>query len=335
VLTRTAIAIGALLAACNSDRAPAPGASVGSALDHLIDDHLSAVAYDPAIATLFASGAKCTWGDGDIATCPEPELIRKLAQDRKSDRGLAASCATALRDRAMTTRRLAAECLGGVSDATLGPLLAAGLDAFETEGDPKTRDAIARAFSSANASAVGLEPRVIALVRNHAGSDEFYDNDAASNLLGALFPIRVMPSPKASKAAGDLALELVRTGRGNTRFRAIENIADLTDRMSEVCAALGAALASEEWVITVTTLTKFPRGCPAEREPAADVIGIQMRKGNYNLAMEEFVKRLPLTPAQAAKLAADSKVLVDLVPGWERADAKRLAALLEHYKPPT
>jgi hypothetical protein len=332
VLTRTAIAIGALLAACNSDRAPAPGASVGSALDHLIDEHPPEVARDPAIAALFASGAKCTWSGGNVPSCPEPDQINKLAFEHQNDRALAASCAGALRDPAMTTRRLAAECMRGFNDATRGPLLAAGLDAFEAERDPRTRDAIAFAFSHGSAREAGIEPRAIALVRTLVARG---DDDNAANFLGLMVPMYLMQATTVSKAGGDLALELAHKAGPRTQARALEFIAVLADRMSEVCRACGDALATEQWAAAVETLTKFPSGCPDEREPAAVVIGIHMRKGSYDPVMPVFVKRLPLPPAQVAKLAAGSKVLVKLAPDWQRNDAKQLAALLEHYKPPT
>jgi hypothetical protein len=332
VLARTAIAIGALLTACNSDHAPTPGASVGSALDHLLDEHPPEVARDPAIAALFASGAKCTWNGGNVASCPEPDQIHKLAFEHQSDRALAASCAGALRDPAMTTRRLAAECMGGFNDATREPLLAAGLDAFEAERDPRTRDAIAFAFSHGSARAAGIEPRAIALVRSLVAHG---DDDNAASLLGLIVPMYLMQATTVSKAGGDLVLELAHTGGWQTRARALGYAAALTDRMSEVCRACGDALATEEWASAVATLIKFPSGCPDEREPAATVIGIHMRKGSYDRVMEWFVKRLPLNAAQVAKLAAGSKVLVKLVPDWQRADAKQLEALLDHYKPPT
>lgn len=332
MLTRTAIVLVTLLAACKSDHAPAPGASVGSALDHLIDDHSPDVARDPAIAALFASGAKCTWNGGNVPSCPEPDQIHKLAFEHQSDRALAASCAAALRDPAMTTRRLAAECMGGFNDATREPLLAAGLDAFEAESDPRTRDAIAFAFSSGSARAAGIEPRALALVRKLVARG---DDDNAAHLLGLMVPMYLLQSTTVSKPGGDLVLELARAAGPHTQARALDYLAQLTDRMSEVCRTCGDALATEQWAAAVETLTRFPSGCPDEREPAAVVVGIHMRKGRYDSVMPTFVKRLPLTPAQVAKLAAASKVLVKLAPDWQRDDAKQLEALLDHYKPPT
>jgi hypothetical protein len=305
---------------------------VGSALDHLIDEHPHQVARDPAIAALFASGSSCAWNGGNVPSCPEPDQIHKLAFERQSDRVLAAGCADALRDPAMTTRRLAAECMGGFNDATREPLLAAGLDAFEAERDPRTRDAIAFAFSHGSARAAGIEPRAIAVVRSLVAHG---DDDNAANLLGLMVPMYLMQSTTVSKAGGDFALELAHKAGPRTQARALDYIAVLADRMSEVCRACGDALATEQWAAAVETLTKFPSGCPDEREPSSVVIGIHMRKGFYDPVMPAFVKRLPLTPAQVGKLAAGSKTLVKLVPDWQRDDAKRLEALLDHYKPPT
>lgn len=333
---RLSIAIALLgLAACKRGaQPPAPPPAPAAPAATTAHDAAAAaqVPRDPRLAELFASGRDCTWNDAGLTSCDAAKQLQELAFQNQNDDQLAAGCAAALRDPAPTTRGLAAVCLRGFTDRTRTPLLAAGIDAFEAEQDPKLRHAISWAFASCNAREAGLEPRVIALVEKLVAAG---DDDGAANFLDSMFPQYLIQStPAPSRAAGELALALARKAGPHTQTRALEDIGLLVDRKPEVCAALGDAVHTAQWSPAIATLTKFPADCAAQLDAAVDVLAAQMRSGTYDPVMKQLVTRVALTPAQVGRLAPASRQLVRKAPDWAKQDARALAKLLAPYHPP-
>ena len=314
--------------------APSPGSQAPAVKPAVAADAAPAkdVPRDPRIAALFQAGSDCTWNDIGLATCDAADKIKQLAFENQNDDQLAASCLAALHDPAPTTRGLAAVCLGGFTDRTRTPLMGAALDAFAAEKDPKLRHAIAWAFSSDNASEGGVEPRVIALVRQLVAAG---DDDAAASWLDSMFPQYMMQTtPPPSKDAGDLALELARKAGPHTQTRALEDVGLLVDRKADVCAALGDAVKTAQWSPAIETMTKFPAECARQLDTAIDVVAAKMIEGDLQPAMTLLVDRVALTRAQVAKLAPAAKKMVAKVPDWQRKNARELARRLDPYHPP-
>ncbi|MGN6109328.1 MAG: hypothetical protein ACTHU0_29745 [Kofleriaceae bacterium] len=292
---------------------------------------------DPRIAELFAAGIDCTWNSAGLTTCDAATQIERLAFAHQGDRKLAASCAAALRDLTPTTRGLAAACMRGFNNSARIPLLAAGLDAFEAEQDPKLRAAIAWAFSQGDARESGVEPRVIALVDKL--STDPAGQDAARSLLGSMFPQYLIGQPgPPSRAAGDLALALARRSWAG-RARAIELVGLLVDRKPEVCAVLGELIrARTEWPAAVETLARFGAACTAEIPLAVDAIEADMLARAFNVAhysaTRRFLARVPLSDLQLQRLRSASKRLVAGAGKVQRDSATQLAEQLASYEPP-
>ena len=223
-------------------------------------------------------------------------------------------------------------CLGGFNDRTRTPLMGAALDAFMAEKDPNLRHAIAWAFSSGNAREGGVEPRVIALVRQLVAAG---DDDAAASWLDSMFPRYMMQTtPPPSKDAGDLALELARKAGPHTQTRALEDAGLLVDRKPDVCAALGDAVKTAQWSPAIETMTKFSTECAVQLDGAVDVIAAKMVEGDLQPAMKLLVERVALTKAQVARLAPAAKKMVAKVPDWQKQNAREIAKLLAKYHPP-
>lgn len=291
---------------------------------------------DPELVELLKAGTDCTWDKYGMTRCESAEKMRKLAFNKQSNRTLAKSCAGALRDAEASSRGLAAICLKNFNERTQTPHLGALLDAFEAEKDPMLRTVLACATSRNNAKAAGVEDRVIGLVRKVAGEP---DSDMrAGCLFASMFPAYLMArSDPPSRAAGDLALEFLHK-TGHARERALEAVAQMTDRVPDACAALGQFVATDDWAPAVTAMAKLGDACTDSFEQIVATMARAMTDNKYKTrqysATRAFLRGATLDKKQLGKLRKASKKLAKSAKAPWTKSAKEIVDLLKNYKPP-
>lgn len=212
---------------------------------------------DAELAALLKQGAPTceVYYGGTLEACPEAAKVTSyvagLPTERRADAG--ETCAAFLSSAESNTALLAATCLEGLDAKVLTSQLPHALGVLGQKPDVDVRQAIARAFRRADASAAGVESAVLAYVRLLDEEPPRPSTSAAvAFLVETLF---VNGEGATSPAVQTWAVEALATAR-NQQLAALAHWARIVDKQAGCDALVTSVRRSSAWLDTMTIVMK-------------------------------------------------------------------------------